>query len=185
MEGRFCPKHCSCLATVIKIAFLSGALNPGASLSCEHSRRRDETPPSPSCLRSGPGILCHRDTSFEGIPFHDLKFHSIIFFLSKGEGETPIDWRQKRDAPSYTPTMLSLMFNGLDRDRDRTISAEELSMDMVGNVHTGQHQPTPKEAKLLQGMGHVVARHLYLRCMYDVFVYIWFSHLVDLLDSNN
>ena len=66
-------------------------------------------------------------------------------------GETPMDWRQKRDTfggyQISLPTMASLMFSRLDRNRDGTLSAEELGLDMVDNG-----RPASKQARLLKGM---------------------------------
>ena len=69
-----------------------------------------------------------------------------------------MDWRKKRDTfggyQISLPTMVSLMFSRLDKNGDRTLSAEELGLDVVDNG-----RPAPKQARLLKGMD-----------------YLWFSH---------
>ena len=69
-----------------------------------------------------------------------------------------MDWRKKRDTfggyQISLPTMVSLMFSRLDRNRDKTLSAEELGLDVVDNG-----RPASKQVRLLKGMD-----------------YLWFSH---------
>ena len=66
-----------------------------------------------------------------------------------------MDWRKKRDTfggyQISLPTVVSLMFSRLDRNGDRTLSAEELGLDVVDN-----DRPAPKQARLLKGMDYYV-----------------------------
>ena len=58
-----------------------------------------------------------------------------------------MDWRQKRDVSARD----TKWFNMVDRDGDGTISAEELGMNIL---HSSQL--TPRQARLVQGMGIIV-----------------------------
>ena len=117
--------------------------------------------------------------------FHSLKLHLDNFlFLSKGQGETPMDWRQKRDVSAGDRQW----FNISDTDRDGTISAKELGMTILRYC-----QLTPRQFGLVQGMGVFNCQlDLYVKgysCYKDmdqsdktlmstIFVaYVWFSRL--------
>ena len=75
--------------------------------------------------------------------FHYLKLHLDNFlFLSKGQaqGETPMDWRQKRDVSARVTEWLNMA----DRDGDGITSVEEVGIYLLPSSLSEAEMSCPK-----------------------------------------